>query len=594
MDLPYFLHIPKCGGKSVRSMLSQYIMRPQEVKLLNGCIRGHMHFLDSAVVMQRGENNAWTQTRSLASCKRLIESKKKVFTVIRHPLSLLMSLYNHSENGELGWENFRKRSKFQSFNEFLRSYCDFCNSTSNGWLLPQMAPNMLGHLGEASTHLSIRVVPLERLSEFTSKLSSLGIGGRDPIANVVIGSSHSEKQQKMLEEIPNELLLQFIQTQKGSPLDSLYNLAELTKGYFAFSPAIAEDRTFIDINELADTNMLPGIPNADEDKMMIDFWRLGKSTCDNPGSTNILNQDDELRHEARHEPKPAVANREQSVSSQPANDPMRVLTNNNSSARQLLEHYMSAKPDSLLIDKKFKRRLRSSKPSPLIPIQYWSQGSPLPELKPLLDSWQHTCIHSLGIPPVVFNKSSAKKFITKYAPDYLMPFNTSLHYAQEADVFRIAFASVYDCLWIDIDTMPSPYFKQFARYATKANSSILAARKPGRLPARITNMTFVARRNCEFFKRLSEGIRNKDFSASARTRESIAKLSGPSLYTSIFSSFASNSIYTHDRHTGMLVLRPPESSTPLILIAKIDSIMSHVSSLPYKKTSLSWLKLPNN
>ena len=90
------------------------------------------------------------------------------------------------------------------------------------------------------------------------------------------------------------------------------------------------------------------------------------------------------------------------------------------------------------------------------PFQYWSQGTIPSDLLKLQRMWNSE-LDKIGIRPIkTFDKLSAHQWIKNNVPELQIAFETAPHYAVESDVFRVAYASQNDCIYLDIDSYVLP------------------------------------------------------------------------------------------------------------------------------------------
>jgi tetratricopeptide (TPR) repeat protein len=128
-------------------------------------------------------------------------------------------------------------------------------------------------------------------------------------------------------------------------------------------------------------------------------------------------------------------------------------------------------------------RLNSKDSIPMVPedvkscihaFQYWSQTDIPVEVISVRKQWNKV-LTAIGIDPIQhFNKSKARDWIVKNAPQFRVSFDTAFHYAIEADVFRLAYASMHDCIWIDSDFPPCALSAHTLSHALAASISPLS------------------------------------------------------------------------------------------------------------------------
>ena len=148
------------------------------------------------------------------------------------------------------------------------------------------------------------------------------------------------------------------------------------------------------------------------------------------------------------------------------------------------------------------------------PFQYWSQGSIPSDLAHLQRMW-NVEFEKIEIKPIkIFDKNSALAWIKDNTPKLLTAFETAPHYAIEADVFRIAYASHNDCIYLDIDSYPLPKSIHILRrkISTAETTLLFTEYKPY-----ILNGVFATRKESPFFAQIEKDLsgfsfQNKDIS----------------------------------------------------------------------------------
>ena len=120
----------------------------------------------------------------------------------------------------------------------------------------------------------------------------------------------------------------------------------------------------------------------------------------------------------------------------------------------------------------------------------------------------------------------------KYTPEFLVSFKTAFHYASEADVFRLAYTSKHNSIWIDSDLPPSRFianiiYKILVNYQ---NTSTLCW-----LPdtPNVNNMFFISAIECNFFRTLRNSLKHFDFTSLPKPQSTILNSFGPNKYNSI-------------------------------------------------------------
>lgn len=171
-------------------------------------------------------------------------------------------------------------------------------------------------------------------------------------------------------------------------------------------------------------------------------------------------------------------------------------------------------------------------------FQYWSQGTPPNDVVAITEQW-NSLFEQLGLKPIqVFCRDQAFEWIVNHNSDFRIAFETAPHFAAESDVFRLAFASCQDAIWLDSDVMPVATSPRLIQLSLQQDSSLLYLKK--RVPY-LQSSFFISRRGCPFFAELANGLRGFDYS-DPRFR-SIDKLRlihdcsfGPASYTAALES----------------------------------------------------------
>ena len=132
-----------------------------------------------------------------------------------------------------------------------------------------------------------------------------------------------------------------------------------------------------------------------------------------------------------------------------------------------------------------------------VPIQYWSQGKLPPDFEKIRTKWNQVLACSGQQQIRLFNKSSARNWIASYTPELIKHFDEAPLYAIEADIFRIAFASKNNCIWIDSDQYPKRYTPQLIQRWSKDCDTLLMFRwnRPW-----VTNSFFMTKKNSPLFR----------------------------------------------------------------------------------------------
>jgi hypothetical protein len=163
-------------------------------------------------------------------------------------------------------------------------------------------------------------------------------------------------------------------------------------------------------------------------------------------------------------------------------------------------------------------------------IQYWSQGAPPADVQTICDNWKQL-LESEGLGQLrVFDRASATEWIATHAPEFAGQFSKAFHYAMESDIFRIAYASKFACIYMDIDSWPLDYSADILRHALGRKRSMLylRAHRPW-----IANGFFVAVPGCPFFKELVIQCLALDLDLMAKDYMVIEGTFGPTRYNMV-------------------------------------------------------------
>lgn len=143
-------------------------------------------------------------------------------------------------------------------------------------------------------------------------------------------------------------------------------------------------------------------------------------------------------------------------------------------------------------------------------IQYWSQGRPPADVAAYTERWNGV-LDSLGLDPVdVFDRSAARSWMASHCNEFLVSFDSAPHYAAESDVFRLAYASVADCLWLDSDLLPAESAAAVLEQALDEESSLLFLKR--KVPY-LQSSVFMARRGCPFFAAMARSLQGFDYAS---------------------------------------------------------------------------------
>ena len=133
----------------------------------------------------------------------------------------------------------------------------------------------------------------------------------------------------------------------------------------------------------------------------------------------------------------------------------------------------------------------------------------------------------------LFDRDSANTYINNNCPSLHKAFSSAFHYAVEADVFRVAFATTSACLWLDSDLVPTIHSKAIIQRQASSNATTLLFRWYG---PRVTNAFFIAAESSKFFQRMRQQLDNYDFSNKQQDVREIFRSFGPGRYNAILNS----------------------------------------------------------
>lgn len=222
------------------------------------------------------------------------------------------------------------------------------------------------------------------------------------------------------------------------------------------------------------------------------------------------------------------------------------------------------------------------------PIRYWSQGRPPQDVERLAARWDALLLDQ-GLPPVQwFSRASARQWIAAQAPEYLLPFETAFHMAVEADVFRLAYASRHDCLYLDADLAPAATAARTLALLLEAGSSALYLRT---IRPTLSNCLFLARQGCPYFSLVARSGVHLDFRRRPQTVSTVMNSFGPDKYTYCLRHLLSTSrspVRLAQLAPG--VVRLQSSRFRLSLVNEQVITASDPADLAYKQTDQHWIR----
>ena len=222
------------------------------------------------------------------------------------------------------------------------------------------------------------------------------------------------------------------------------------------------------------------------------------------------------------------------------------------------------------------------------PIHYWSQGQPPADVQALSAAW-NILLTGLGLDPIqCFDRSSALAWISEWAPDFQLPFETAFHVAVEADVFRLAYASQRDCLYLDADLAPGPSSASALKVLLHTGHSALFIRSER---PTLSNCFFLARQGCPFFALAARSGVRLDFRRLRRHVNTVMNTFGPDKYNYCLRHLFSTNpdpVQVARLSPGVVQLRTTRFSLGLVN----DQVISarEPADLAYKQTDQHWIR----
>ncbi len=163
-------------------------------------------------------------------------------------------------------------------------------------------------------------------------------------------------------------------------------------------------------------------------------------------------------------------------------------------------------------------------------IQYWSQGTPPPDVQLVASAWQKLLKQAQIGETKLFDRASAERWITENAPEFAVHFSKAFHFAMEADIFRVAYASRQPSVYVDIDAWPLEDTAEILKFGVQQNRSMLYLRA---YTPWLGNGFFISSPDCPFFRELTAQCIAIDLDEWAPDRETILKTFGPIRYNDV-------------------------------------------------------------
>jgi tetratricopeptide (TPR) repeat protein len=171
-------------------------------------------------------------------------------------------------------------------------------------------------------------------------------------------------------------------------------------------------------------------------------------------------------------------------------------------------------------------------------IQYWSQGTPPDDVQVAMSEWKQLLERERLGQVKLFDRPAAKAWISENAPEFSQHFAKAFHFAMEADIFRIAYASKLPCIYVDADDWPLENTASILKFCIRKQKSLLFFRayKPW-----ISNGFFVSTPTCPFFRELVSQCLKINLDEWPNNRETIGKTFGPDRFNEVLVDLIRNS-----------------------------------------------------
>lgn len=219
------------------------------------------------------------------------------------------------------------------------------------------------------------------------------------------------------------------------------------------------------------------------------------------------------------------------------------------------------------------------------PFQYWSQGSPPDDVAHLTDLW-NSLMQGIGLPTiVVFDKLSADSWMRSQCPELLGAFRSAYDYAAEADVFRVAYASRCDCIWIDADLYPKSGVVSLLRSRLQDYDLVFYFRWSSPW---ISNAFFCSKASSPFFRDFAEQMKDYRYSEESPGQREIMRAFGPARYNSLLGSIIKNEGSELNRPYGLRRVEHRGEYSIGFVNEYTFASMSPPGELQYKKTPDYW------
>jgi tetratricopeptide (TPR) repeat protein len=163
-------------------------------------------------------------------------------------------------------------------------------------------------------------------------------------------------------------------------------------------------------------------------------------------------------------------------------------------------------------------------------IQYWSQGTPPDDVQLVISEWKALLEQERIGKVELFDRTLAGAWIDEHAPEFAAQFSNAFHYAMEADIFRVAYASKRPSIYVDADDWPLEHTAAILKFCIARQKSMLLFRsfKPW-----ISNGFFISRPECPFFRELAFECLAIKLDEWQNDRVTIGNTFGPGRYNDV-------------------------------------------------------------
>lgn len=228
---------------------------------------------------------------------------------------------------------------------------------------------------------------------------------------------------------------------------------------------------------------------------------------------------------------------------------------------------------------------------PATVIQYWSQGTPPSDVQLVSSVWKRMLKENQIGEVKLFDHGSAESWIANNAPEFAPHFSRAFHFAMQADVFRIAYASRLPSIYVDIDAWPLENTAEILKFGLQQKRSMLYLRT---YTPWLGNGFFISRPDCPFFRELAAQCVEIDLDRWPSDRDTILKTFGPIRYNDVLLTLLNRSSSSEASAVngvpGCSKLRLDQGELYFTHEAAVAS-MKPPFALDYKATEASWKKM---